>query len=64
MARKPRRLAVSEKWVKNDIEQIMQRGDHRDGPVVLVPMVETVRKTDSVWDQNGQTREKATDYKW
>ena len=63
MAQKLRRLAVSEKWVKNDIEQIMQRGDHRDGLVVLVQMVETVRKTDSVWVQNGKTREKSTDYK-
>ena len=41
MARKLRQLAVSKKWVKNDIEKIMQRGDHRDGLVVLIPMVES-----------------------
>ena len=58
MARKPRRLAVSKKWAKNDVEKIMQRGDHRDGLVVLIPMVETVRRTDSVWVQNGQNKKK------
>ena len=54
---------VQKKWVKNGIEKIMQRGDHRDGLVMLIPMVETVWKTKSVWVQNGQTREKLTDYK-
>ena len=59
MARKSRRLVVSKKkWAKNDIEKIMQRGDHRDGLVVLIPMVETVRRTDSVWVQNGQNKKK------
>ena len=58
MVRKPRRLAVSKKWAKNDVEKIMQRGDHRDGLVVLIPMVETVRRTDSVWVQNGQNKNK------
>ena len=63
MARKPRRLAVSKKWAKNDVEKIMQRGDHRDGLVVLIPMVETVQKMDSVWVQKGQNKKKSTDYK-
>ena len=63
MARKPRRLVMSKKSVKNDVEKIMQLGDHRDGLIVLIPMVETVRKMDSVWVQNGQTREKSTNYK-
>ena len=51
------------KWVKNDVIKKMQRGDHCEGLVVLVPMVETVRKTDSVWVQNGQTKKGSTDYK-
>ena len=59
MARKPRRLVVSKKkWAKNDVEKIMQRGDHHDDLVVLIPMVETVRKTESVWVQNGQNQKK------
>jgi len=37
VARKPRRLVVSKKWAKNDVEKIMLRGDHRDGLVVLIP---------------------------
>ena len=56
--RKLRRLAVSKKWAKNDVEKIMQRGDQRDGLVVLIPMVETVWKTDSVWVQNGRNKKK------
>ena len=56
MVRKPRRLAVSKKWAKNDVEKIMQRGDHHDGLIVLIPMVETVRKMDFVWVQNGQNK--------
>ena len=36
----------------------MQRSDHCDGLVVLVPMVETVRRTDSGWVQNGQNKNK------
>ena len=64
MARKPRRLAVSKKkWAKNDVEKIMRRGDHRDGLIVLIPMVETVQKMDSVWVQKGQNKKKSTDYK-
>ena len=43
---------------KNDVVKKMQRGDHCGGLVVLVPMVETVRKTDSVWVQNGQNKNK------
>ena len=58
MARKPRRLAVSKKWEKNDVANIMERGDHHDGFVVLIPMVETVWKTDSVWVQNGRNKKK------
>ena len=54
VARKPRRLWMSKKWAKNDVVKKMQQGDHQDYLVVLVPMVETVRKTDSVWVQNGQ----------
>ena len=49
VACKLRQLVVSKKWAKNDVEKIMQRGDHRDGLVMLIPMVETVRKMDSVW---------------
>ena len=63
MVRKPRRLAVSKKWAKNDIEKMMQRGDHCDGLVVMIPMVETVQKMDSVWVQKGQNKKKSTDYK-
>ena len=58
MARKPRRLAVSKKWAKNDVEKIMQRGDHRDGLIVLIPMVEMVRKMDFLWVQYGQNKKK------
>ena len=58
MARKPRLLWVSKKWAKNDVVKKMQRGDHWDDLVVLIPMVETVRKTDSVWVQNGQNKNK------
>ena len=36
----------------------MQTGDHHDGLVVLIPMVETVQKMDSVWVQNGQNKKK------
>ena len=36
----------------------MQRGDHWDDLVVLIPMVEMVRKTDSGWVQNGQNKNK------
>ena len=49
---------MSKKWVKNDVVKKMQRGDHWDDLVVLIPMVETVRKTDSVWVQNGQNKNK------
>ena len=58
MAHKPRQLLVSKKWAKNDVVKNMQRGDHRDGLVVLTPMVETVQKTDSVEVQNGQNKKK------
>ena len=44
-------------------EKRMQRVDHHDGLVVLIPMVETVRKTDSVWVENGQNKKKSTNYK-
>ena len=47
---------LSKKWAKNDVVKKMQRGDHEDELVVLVPMVETVRKTDSGWVQNGQNK--------
>ena len=56
MARKPRRLVMSKKWAKNDVVEKMQRGDHYDELVVLVPMVETVQKMDSGWVQNGQNK--------
>ena len=49
---------MSKEWVKNDIEKITEQGDHRDGLVVLIPMVETVRKMDSVWVQNGRNKKK------
>ena len=49
---------VGKKWAKNDIVKKMQRGDHWDDLVVLIPMVEIVRKTDSVWVQNGQNKNK------
>ena len=58
VARKLRRLVVSKEWVKNDVEKIMQRVDHIDGLVVLIPMVEMVRKMDFVWVQNGQNKKK------
>ena len=58
MARKPRQLLVSKKWAKNDEVKKMQRGDHWDDLVVLIPMVETVWKTDPVWVQNGQNQKK------
>ena len=48
---------------KNNFEKMMQWSDHCEGLVVLVPMVETVRKTDFVWVQNGQTRKGSTGYK-
>ena len=57
-ARKSRQRMVSKKWAKKDIEKTMQRGDHWDGLVVLIPMVEAVRKTDSVCVQNGQNKKK------
>ena len=64
MARKPRQLLVTKKWAKNDVVKKMQQGDHWDDLVVLIPMVETVRKMDSVWVQNGQNKKKkSTDYK-
>ena len=58
MAHKPRLLLVSKKWVKNDVVKKMQRGDHWDDLVVLIPLVETFQKTDSVWVQNGQNKNK------
>ena len=61
MARKPRRLAMSKKWAKNDVEKIMQRADHRGGLVVLISMVEMVQKTDSVWVQNGRNKKKVNE---
>jgi hypothetical protein len=54
---------ASEKWAKNNETKRMQRGDHDDGLVVLIPMVEMVRKTDSVWGQNDKNKQKSTDYK-
>ena len=56
VACKPRRLWMSKKWAKNDVVKKMQRGDHEDELVVLVPTVETVRKMDSGWVQNGQNK--------
>ena len=63
VARKPRRLLGSKKWSKNNFEKMMQWSDHCEGLDVLVPMVETVRKTDSVWVWNGQTRKGSMGYK-
>ena len=54
-------IVVSKKWAKNNVEKIMLRGDHRDGLVVLIPIVEMVRRTDSVWVQNGQNKKKVNE---
>ena len=44
----------------------MPREDQCEGLVVLVPMVETARKTDSVWVRNGQTKkgQRTINRKW
>jgi len=63
VARKPRRPLGSKKWAKMNLEKMMQWNNHWEGLVMLVPTVETVRKTDFVWNRNGQIRKGSTGYK-
>ena len=57
-------IGIEKKRAKNGVaKKMMQRGDHHDGLVVLIPMVETVRKMGSVWVQKSQNKKRSTDYK-
>ena len=53
MARKPRQLLMSQKWAENNFEKMMQRSDHCDGLVVLVPKTVARDEWDAVSDERG-----------
>ena len=53
MACKPRQLLVSKKWAKNDFKKMMQRSDHCDGLVMLIPKTVARDEWDAVSDERG-----------